>query len=72
MNTIIMKLNKKLLKCNISTAVSPNNGPPFSKGKTTTFMKPDQEEDPQFRHAARDKDGEMREIWKFLLKGEVL
>jgi len=33
MNTIITKLNKKLLKCNIPTAVSPNNGPPFSKGK---------------------------------------
>jgi hypothetical protein len=41
MNTIITKLNKKMLKCDISTAVSPNNGPPFSKGETATSMKPD-------------------------------
>jgi hypothetical protein len=40
-NTIITKLNKKLLKCNISDAISQNNRPPFSKGKTTTYMKPD-------------------------------
>ena len=41
MNTVVTMLKKKLLKRNISTAVSPNNGPPFSKGRTTSHMKPD-------------------------------
>jgi len=40
LNTIVTMLKKNLLKRNISTAVPPNNRPPFSKGRSTLYMKP--------------------------------
>jgi hypothetical protein len=72
MNTIITKLSKKLLTCNIPPAM-------FTKQRTSVFHMEYHivhevrlAEDPQTLHVARGKGGETREIWKLLLLGESL